>query len=647
MHVNEKHNMKALSRISNWYFSRSAMPFWLIFIIDCAVVFLSALMVHALNNGTLYTLEHFGEVCGTIGIYLIFFIVGFRIFHTYAGVLRYSSFIDLQRIALAILLAISLSAIFKYVYANENLFPMRMRDILTWSVVSLFAMWFIRIIVKYWFDTVYTINEAKPIFIYGVKQGGVALAKSIRNQKPSKYVLEGFVTSDPDLPSYTLMGVRVYLETDKLVEKMKKKNIYALFVSPMASSVLRDNKTLIDEILQADIKIFMMNEEQEWNSNTTLHHEQLREVAIEDLLPRASIQVNMEEIGQQLKDKKIMITGAAGSIGGEMVVQIARFQPAEMILIDQAETPLHDLRLLMSKKFPSINSFTILSDISNRKRMADIFALHRPEYIFHAAAYKHVPMMEDNPSESIQNNVIGTRNIADLAVEYGAKKFVMVSTDKAVNPTNVMGCSKRICEIYVQSLDKAIKEGRVKGSTQFVTTRFGNVLGSNGSVIPLFREQIKNGGPVTVTHPDIIRYFMLISEACKLVLEAGTMGNGGEIYVFDMGMPVKIVDLARHMIKLSGADIEIKFTGLRNGEKLYEEVLNDKEKTLPTPHPKIQVAKVREYDYFEVNHRVNEMEAVAKTGDDMEIVRRMKQMVPEYKSQHSIYERLDREISNL
>lgn len=318
----------------------------------------------------------------------------------------------------------------------------------------------------------------------------------------------------------------------------------------------------------------------------------------------------MEAVGRLLRGQRILITGAAGSIGGEMVRQIASFAPDRLILVDQAETPLHDIRLMMARDWRDINAYTLVADIANKSRMEEIFSEHRPAYVFHAAAYKHVPMMEDNPCESVGNNVDGTRVIADLAVKYGTRKFVMISTDKAVNPTNVMGCSKRICEIYVQSLDKAIKEGHVEGVTQFVTTRFGNVLGSNGSVIPLFREQIAKGGPVTVTHPDIIRFFMLIPEACRLVLEAGTMGNGGEIFVFDMGKPVRIIDLAKRMIQLSGAkNVEIRFTGLRAGEKLYEEVLNDEEITLPTFHPKIKIAKVREYDYDTVCQDIDELVA--------------------------------------
>jgi FlaA1/EpsC-like NDP-sugar epimerase len=405
---------------------------------------------------------------------------------------------------------------------------------------------------------------------------------------------------------------------------------------------------MVNRLVEAGIRILMTPpardlEELKEEDSAKLSYTQLRPVDVEDLLPREKIEIDMEAVGKLLRGKRILITGAAGSIGSEMVRQIAPYEPAELILVDQAETPLHDIRLMMAREWPDLKAPTLVADIAHRERMEEIFSKHRPEYVFHAAAYKHVPMMEDNPVESIVNNIDGTRVIADLAVKFGTKKFVMISTDKAVNPTNVMGCSKRICEIYVQSLDRAIKRGELKGETAFVTTRFGNVLGSNGSVIPLFQRQIEAGGPVTVTHPNIIRFFMLIPEACKLVLEAGTMGHGGEIFVFDMGKPVRIADLAKRMIQLSGAkNVEIQFTGLRDGEKLYEEVLNDEEKTLPTFHQKIKIAKVREYDYQDASAQIDALVKRALAGDgDMELVKGMKGIVPEFKSQHSVYEALD------
>lgn len=471
----------------------------------------------------------------------------------------------------------------------------------------------------------------------------MGLAKSIRNQDASAFILAGFVSDESDMTSRYLMGVRVYPNDENLVKEMKRLHAKILLVSPLKNDAIRNNPNMVSRLVSAGIKIHMTAGIQEWDGKSDLSHTPLKEVEIEDLLPREKIEINLDSVKELLTDKVILITGAAGSIGSEIVRQVAQFNPRRLILIDQAETPLHDIRLMMAKQWPNIESQTIVSDICMKERMEEIFAESRPDYVFHAAAYKHVPMMENNPGESIRNNVDGTRIIADLSVKYGVKKFVMVSTDKAVNPTNVMGCSKRICEIYVQSLDKAIKDGKVKGITQFVTTRFGNVLGSNGSVIPLFKEQIKHGGPVTVTHKDIVRYFMLIPEACKLVLEAGTMGNGGEIFVFDMGNPVKIIDLAKRMIQLSGAkNVEIQITGLRDGEKLYEEVLNEKENTRPTFHPKIKIATVREYDYEDTCRQVNDMVKASVMESDMEIVKRMKDMVPEFKSQHSIYEMLDK-----
>ena len=468
------------------------------------------------------------------------------------------------------------------------------------------------------------------------------MAKSIRSSEGSNYLLSGFVTEDENYVGRRLMGVPVVENGLSLVNHMKLRDASVLLVSPLYTDKIRENNELVDLLIENGIHVHMMPQSIEWDGKSDLNAVMLKEVDIEDLLPREKIEIDMDKVGGMLTDKRILITGAAGSIGSEMVRQVAAYHPKELILIDQAETPMHDVRLYMAKNHPDIQTQTIVTTICNPTRMEEVYKQFRPEYVFHAAAYKHVPMMEDNPSEAVQNNIYGTRVMADLAVKYGTKKFVMVSTDKAVNPTNVMGCSKRICEIYVQSLDKAIKAGEVKGVTQFVTTRFGNVLGSNGSVIPLFREQIKNGGPVTVTHPDIIRYFMLIPEACKLVLEAGTMGNGGEIYIFDMGKPVRIADLAKRMIKLSGAkNVKIKYSGLRDGEKLYEELLNDTEVTKPTHHPKIKIAAVREYSYEEAKRQEDELYQLSYGYDAMAVVKKMKEIVPEFKSQHSVYEKLD------
>ena len=504
-------------------------------------------------------------------------------------------------------------------------------------------MWALRIMVKILHDNYNKGEDTLSAFIYGCMQGGVALAKSVRSQSPSHYSIVGFISADKSMTSSRLLGERVCFDDDTIVETMKQNNVKVLLVSPLQTERFTHRTSLINALIAANIKIMMMPSAEEWDGKSLLSHTQLHEVDIEDLLPRDKIEVDMNAIKDMLTGRRILITGAAGSIGSEMARQVATFNPVELVLVDQAETPMHDVRLFMARNHSDLKVWTIVGSITNKSHMEEIFSAHKPEFVFHAAAYKHVPMMEDNPAMAIQNNVYGTRVIADLAVKYGTKKFVMISTDKAVNPTNVMGCSKRICEIYCQSLNKAIQDGEVKGVTQFVTTRFGNVLGSNGSVIPLFKKQIRSGGPVTVTHKDIIRFFMLIPEACRLVLEAGTMGKGGEIFVFDMGEPVRIADLAQRMIDLSGAkNIEIKYTGLRDGEKLYEEVLNDAEQTKPTVHPKIKVAAVREYPYELALQNEKELYELSLHYDDMAIVKKMKEIVPEYKSKHSKYEELDK-----
>lgn len=635
--------MRPIQRAFSWYFSKQALPYWSILLLDCIILLLSGTVVYALTHGTINTLTSLWELERTLCVYLIFYLIAFRIFHTYSGVIRFSSFVDLQKVGMAVITGLFLSLLLQWAVASISWFiPLSVADMILSAVIAIALMWTLRIFVKIIYDDTIRSNRTTKVFIYGVREGGVAIAKSIKTQENSPYIVAGFVTDDQDLLNKRLMNTRVYPNGASLAGDMQAAGATVLLVSPLKTDDLRHNNDMVNRLIENHIKIMMVPDAEEWNTNKSLSYAQLKEVNVEDLLPRDKIEIDLESVGNLLTGKRILITGAAGSIGSEIVRQIATFSPAELILIDQAETPLHDIRLMMAREWPAIVAHTLVADIANEKRMDEIFAHHKPEYVFHAAAYKHVPMMENNPYESIENNVYGTQTIADLSVKYGTRKFVMVSTDKAVNPTNVMGCSKRICEIYVQSLDKAIKEGKIKGETQFVTTRFGNVLGSNGSVIPLFERQIKAGGPVTVTHPDIIRYFMLIPEACKLVLEAGTMGNGGEIFVFDMGKPVRIADLAKRMINMSGAkDVTIRYTGLRDGEKLYEEVLNDQEITLPTFHPKIKIARVREYDYNDVNRRITDLVRTAATADDMTIVAGMKAIVPELKSQHSKYEALD------
>lgn len=634
--------MELFNKLSDWYFSKKSLPYWCIFLLDCAIVFCSYLFIYQQMNSGAKTLGVLTQLSSLVGIFTLYHAIGFRIFHTYDGILRYSSFVDLQKVFYAVLCGAILTLASYNALLDINYFHrllVNYKGIVLASLLSTLLLWAVRVIVKTVFDVSLADYNIKNAFIYGINDGGIGLAKQIRNAKPMKFKLLGFISDDESNRNMHLMGCKVYALEENIIKTMNKNNIKVLLVSPAAIKQFRDNKKFQDKLLAADIKIYIPTTK-EWNVDEV---QQLKEVSIEDLLPRDEISIDMESVGMMLRGKRIMITGSAGSIGSEMVRQISEYNPAEMVLIDSAETPQHDIRLMMAKQFPNIKAETIVTTICSKSRMEHIFETYRPDYVFHAAAYKHVPMMENNPCESIQNNVYGTKILADLSVKYGVKKFVMISTDKAVNPTNVMGCSKRICEIYVQSLNQAIKDGIIKGETQFVTTRFGNVLGSNGSVIPLFKRQIKNGGPVTVTDPNIIRYFMLIPEACELVLEAGTKGNGGEIFVFDMGKPVKIADLAKRMINLSGAkNVEIKYTGLRAGEKLYEELLNNEESTKPSFNDKIRIAIVREYNYNDVVNSINDLIEISKSYDEMATVKKMKEIVPEYKSNNSVYEKLDK-----
>ena len=587
----------------------------------------------------------------TLCMYVVPSLVGARMFHTYAGIVRYSSFVDLMHVAYANGVSLAVAYAWHYFihgFPTDVFYHLHFRHIVLMYVIGTALMWGVRALVKTLYDKAMTDGWALRTLIYGVQEGGVGLAKNVRTQSPKHFVVKGFIAPDNSFKHNLVMGEKVYSAAGDLEPVINRLKIKAVLVSPLQTESFRNNPDLQDKLLASGVKIFMAQGAKELSAadlqeGSGVGEIQLKEVSVEDLLPRDEIKVDLKAMGELISGKRILITGAAGSIGSELVKQIAQYKPEAMVLIDQAETPEHDVRLMMAHDYPEVEAETVVTSICKADRMERIFREFKPDYVFHAAAYKHVPMMENNPSEAVQNNIYGTKVIADLSVKYGVKKFVMVSTDKAVNPTNVMGCSKRICEIYVQSLNHAIQHGAQQGKTQFVTTRFGNVLGSNGSVIPLFREQIRKGGPVTVTHPDIIRYFMLIPEACKLVLEAGTKGNGGEIFVFDMGKPVRIADLAKRMIRLSGAEnVEIKYTGLRAGEKLYEEVLNDQESTKPTFHEKIRIAEVREYDFNEVSRQIDELIAVSKQYDDMATVAKMKEIVPEYKSKNSVYEELDK-----
>ena len=653
---------RILNKIRYWYLSKSALPYWTLICVDFLIIIIAALIATYVCDGPKVLRIHFWDRVFTWCCLLVFFFIGMRIYHTYSGIVRYLRSTDLLRVLYAQMVAFALILIVRLFFSKDYIIASTgLKNYATTFFLSVAGQWSIRLLMKAIYESSFN-NGIKRAFIFGVQRGAEVIASTIQSSPSKQYSIVGFISPNGDLADKYMFGVKVRRVGPNLIHHMKKAHATVIIVSPLQAETFRNNTELVEELIKNKIHILMLSEAEVWTPEKGLKQEQLHEVDIEDLLPRDKIEVDLDAISELLKGKRILITGAAGSIGSEMVNQVAKAEPAELILVDQAETPMHDVRLKMARKFPDIKAWTIVGSISNPTHMEEIFSDHKPEYVFHAAAYKHVPMMEDNPAMAIQNNVYGTRVIADLAVKYGTKKFVMISTDKAVNPTNVMGCSKRICEIYCQSLNKALQDFKngikpenyenikdkliqadgTPGVTQFITTRFGNVLGSNGSVIPIFRQQIKNGGPLTVTHPDIIRFFMLIPEACQLVLEAGTMGHGGEIFVFDMGKPVRIADLAQRMIDLSGAkNVEIKFTGLRDGEKLYEEVLTDTEQTKPTIHPKIKIASVREYQYDEALKNEEELLHLSFTYDDMKIVKKMKEIVPEYKSRQSKYEALD------
>ncbi len=590
-------------------------------------------------------LRLFVPLVTTLGLFLICFLITFRIFHTYDGVIRFSSLSDLIKVSQAVVLAIVIILVVQFITSGFD-----WKVTFNWGELALFGfivvmcMWMMRSLAKVVYENMLHPDVRGRAFVFGFNDDDERVNKAILSPMFTPFKIVGLINSHKGFTNRRMYGMKVYEFDEALPDTMRMLGVKNLLVSPTMMDTIRSNEKIVNELVDNDTKIYVMPPARRWNGDEDLNMNEsdFHQVAVEDLLPRDSIQIDLRAAGELLKGRVVMITGAAGSIGSEMVRQIASFSPSKMILVDQAETPMHDMRLFLKRNFPDQDAQGIVASIADMTYMERLFKQYHPDYVFHAAAYKHVPMMEDNPYQSVYNNIKGTKIIADLSVKYGVKKFVMVSTDKAVNPTNVMGCSKRICEMYVQSLDRAIKRGECQGETSFVTTRFGNVLGSNGSVIPLFQEQIRTGGPVTVTHPDIIRYFMLIPEACKLVIEAGTIGQGGEIFVFDMGQPVKIVDLAKKMIRLSGAkNVEIIFTGLRDGEKLYEEVLNNEEITLPTFHPKIKIAKVREVEYEVVKEDIQRLIDSLAYADDMELVAQMKKIVPEFKSQHSVYETLD------
>ena len=627
------------------YLAKKVLPRIIVLLIDVLIIALSVFIIVLLWNNYATIGILMSEVLMVLPILILFNIASFITFKTFSGILRYSSFEDLSRIMMALSVGYGLTLVFvKLLTVAGNFFVFKWEVFFLTYILNVVLMVLSRITVKEIFELLTGKSAGRVnIFMYGTKMPAIRIAKSLMGTNDFNFKLKGFVDHEEHMIGNNILGVKVYGVNDDLFRVLEQKNVKKIIVSPQKLQEVQDSH-LFDRFLESSISLITTMPLSEWGGDKITKN-QFKDIQIEDLLPRKQIEINMSGIAANLEGKRVMITGAAGSIGSEIVRQVAAFNPYSLILIDQAETPLHTLRLEIKGKWKEVKAHTIVADIANLSRLDKIFRDTKPDYIFHAAAYKHVPMMEENVSEAIQTNIQGTKNLADLAVKYHATKFVMVSTDKAVNPTNVMGCSKRISEIYVQSLAKHIKDKNIS-NVHFITTRFGNVLGSNGSVIPFFKEQIKKGGPVTVTHPEITRFFMTISEACQLVLEAGSMGKGGEIFIFDMGKPIKILDLAKRMIRLSGLEgkIKIEFSGLRHGEKLYEELLNSAEHTQPTYNSNIMVANVREYEYEEANRVITDLINNSFCYDDMVNVAAMKAIVPEFRSVNSQFEKLDREL---
>jgi FlaA1/EpsC-like NDP-sugar epimerase len=633
------------SDIFSHFISIKYLPRWLVLCLDVVICSVSLLIVSYLNNKFYLKNLHIPIIpfTGQFSIIIASQLFFFWFFHTYSGILRYSGFVDASKLFLAVFGNVALLILIDLLFFKQtDTYLFNYTLIILYGISSFFFLFLLRLAAKSMYDFITTnTTQSIPVMIYGTKSNGISIAKMLQADDISKYRLVGFIDNDREVAYKSLLGLSVYELTAENVKKYISKKAKGIIVSPLKMKEINPNKDL-DIFIENGLKIFIAQSVRVWDGGKSDHR--IKSLQIEDLLERPSIEISTDHIASALTNKIVLVTGAAGSIGSEIVKQCVAFNPKLLILLDQAETPLHYLNLEIKEKFPKLNFITILADVRNNARIESIFREYRPEIIFHAAAYKHVPLVEENPTESIQVNVMGTKNLADLAVQYNVSRFVMISTDKAVNPTNVMGASKRIAEIYVQSLNEKLeKEG--KRATKFITTRFGNVLGSNGSVIPLFKHQIEIGGPVTVTHPDIIRYFMTIPEACMLVLEAGSTGKGGEIFVFDMGEPVKIYDLAKKMIRLSGfepnIDIPIQFTGLRPGEKLYEELLNSSEKTQETHHPKIMIASVREYDFDEISVEIEDLINKSFSGKNYLTVSKMKTIVPEFVSNNSVYEKLD------
>ena len=647
--------MKDISKsdmFSHWI-NIGYLPRWGVLLLDLLIVLIAFVVSYMIGSQILtYDLAARMPIWGQAIFVLVLQGVFFWAFHTYSGILRYSTFVDTLKVTTAVvangLFLFLANLIVKYVtnYINP---PFLTTVLVIYIFVAITLLFGWRVIIKTVFEYIsHRVRGVDKVLIYGTKSAGLSIAKMLQSNLESQYRPAGFIADKYDDIQHDLLGLNVYSLNEQLIDTLKKHHIRHIIVSPLKMKQINplvDLKLFIDNNIKILTTPYFTNFSIEENSdNISRVVGRIESIKVEDLLERPVIEMDTENVGTILKEKTVLITGAAGSIGSEIVRQVTAFKPQTIVLFEMAESPLHDLTVDLRKEFPNQQFVPVIADVRNVDMVKEVFEEYHPHVVFHAAAYKHVPLMEDFPAQAILANVQGSKNVADMAIKFNAKRFVMVSTDKAVNPTNVMGASKRIAEIYVQSL--FLKEAKENANcTKFITTRFGNVLGSNGSVVPYFKKQIAAGGPVTVTHPDIIRYFMTIPEASCLVLEAATLGSGGEIFCFDMGQPVKIADLAKNMIRLAGfepgKDIEITYTGLRPGEKLYEELLNQKETTIPTKHKKILVAKVREYDYQEVAEQIEALIQLAKTGKVFPTVKLMKQIVPEFKSKNSVYEELD------
>lgn len=627
------------------------LPRWGVLLMDLVLCLVAFMLSLAIGSSLFtYGMENiFLSIWQQAAVLLFVQCFFFYLFHTYSGIIRFSTFVDIIKILLALVSTSGFLLVSNIIiYRSIGLHCFLNTSLLIYLMMSFILLFVFRVGVKTIYDTLIQHSGThRRVMIYGTKAAGLAIAKMLRSSgSNSDYMPVGFITDGKDVESFSIQGLPVYLINDSLLETMQKKNVHDVIVSPIKMREINPAKDL-EFFLKNNIHILTTPSFTSWDKEEDEHARigRIDSLRIEDLLERPTININTDNVNSILRNKVVMVTGAAGSIGSELVRQILRFNPTAVILYEQAESPLHDLRMDLKRAFPEARIIPVIGDVRERLHVEKVFKEYKPHVVFHAAAYKHVPLMEEFPNEAVHTNVLGTKNVADLAVQYGTERFVMVSTDKAVNPTNVMGASKRIAEIYTQSLGKHLTSQGNESATKFITTRFGNVLGSNGSVIPYFKKQIASGGPVTVTHPDIIRFFMTIPEACTLVLEAATLGHGGEIFVFDMGQPVRILDLARNMIRLAGfqpdKDISIVFTGLRPGEKLYEEVLNKKETTMPTSNKKIMIARVRETDYQEVHAAIDHLIDTSIHHGAMATVKEMKQIVPEFKSKNSIYEQLD------